>query len=81
MRAQSPDLPTARRRPPGTRRAAAVAVLASAGLMGGSLTAAHAATQQLSGAAPTADGLPAAKAVATTPDGPCPARLPDASDR
>ncbi|MET8423230.1 M15 family metallopeptidase [Nocardia sp. NPDC004860] len=69
MRAQSPDLSSARRRPPGTRRAAAVAVLAGAGLMGGSLTAAHAAAHQLSDAAPTADGLPAAKAVAAGTDG------------
>lgn len=69
MRAPGPALPPARRRQPGTRRAAALAVLASAGLMGGSLTAAHAAAQQLSDTAPAAAGLPAGRAIAAGTDG------------
>ncbi|MTE14441.1 M15 family metallopeptidase [Nocardia aurantiaca] len=68
----SPDPSPAWRRPHGTRRAAAVAVLASAGLVGGSLavvSAAQAAAQQLSDSTRNGEGVPTAKAIAAGTDG------------
>ncbi|MGW4356224.1 M15 family metallopeptidase [Nocardia sp. NPDC004582] len=70
MRVVGPDLVERRRRPAGTRRAAALAVLASAGLVGGSVTvvtATRAAAEQLPDQA--AEGVPSAKAIAAGTEG------------
>ncbi|MFE5290077.1 M15 family metallopeptidase [Nocardia sp. NPDC056611] len=70
MRVAGPDLVERRRRPAGTRRAAALAVLASAGLVGGSVTvvtATRAAAEQLPDLVD--DGIPSAKAVAAGTEG------------
>lgn len=70
MRLAGPD-PVQRRRPTGSRRAAALAVLAGAGLVGGSVTvvtATRAAAEQLPDqAAP--ESIPSAKAIASGTDG------------